>query len=454
MEVFMDAGSKFSGKLGFVLAATGSAVGLGNIWRFPYLAAHQSGGLFIPTYIILVIFVGFFLSITETAIGRKTGRSALTAFGTIKPGKNWFGLIPAIVPVIILPYYSVVGGWVVKYLGAYIAGNSSSLVLDSSFSAFISRPIEPIVCFLIYLACNAAIVMLGVQKGIEKASCIMMPTLFVLCTGIAIYTLTLPGAMEGMRYLFVPDFSQFSFETVLSAMSQMFYSLSLSMGVMITYGAYMKKDIPMDSAMKQVCILGSVIAIIASVMVVPAVFAFSGGDPEALSKGAGLMFVTLPKVFASIPGGSVIGLLFFILVFFAALTSSISLFEAIISELMEITKLSRAKACLWVFLGSLVLGSLASLGFGPLKMIRILGFSIFDFCDFLSNNLLMPVGALLICIFTAWVSGPGMVIDEVMLSSKFRSRKVYAVIIKYVAPLIIIAVMVTSVLEGLGILSF
>ena len=454
MEVFMDAGSKFSGKLGFVLAATGSAVGLGNIWRFPYLAAHNSGGLFIPTYMILVIFVGFFLSITETAIGRRTGSSALAAFGAIKPGRNWFGIIPALVPVIILPYYSVVGGWVVKYLGAYIGGNSASLVVDSSFSSFISQPIAPIACFLIYLVCNAAIVMLGVQKGIEKASCIMMPMLFVLCTGIAIYTLTLPGAMEGMRYLFVPDFSQFNFHTVLSAMSQMFYSLSLSMGVMITYGAYMKKDVPMDSAMKQVCILGSIIAVIASIMVIPAVFAFSGGDPDALSKGAGLMFVTLPKVFASIRGGSIIGILFFILVFFAALSSSISLFEAIISELMECVKISRTKACLLVFIGAFILGSLASLGFGPLKMIRILGFSIFDFCDFLSNNLMMPIGALLICIFTAWIAGPSMVIDEVMLSSRFRSQKIFTVIIKFVAPLIICAVMVTSILEGIGLLTF
>lgn len=446
--------SGFSGKLGFVLAAAGSAVGLGNIWRFPYLAAKCGGGIFILVYLLLVVFVGFSISLTETAIGRKTGKSAIGAFKALNRSTGWFGIIPAVVPAIILPYYSVVGGWVVRYLGTYIIGKGAALTPDDAFGHFIAQPVLPIICFLVYFAINVLVVWTGVQKGIEKASKILMPALVVLCVGTAAYVLTLPGAAKGLRYLFVPNLSQFSAKTVLSAMSQMFFSLSLAMGVMITYGAYMKKDIAMDKAIIQVAGFDTAIAIIAAMMVVPAVFSFSGGDPAALGKGAGLMFVTLPKVFASFGGGSVIGVVFFLLVLFAALTSSISLMEAMVSELMEIFGVDRGKACVYVTIYSFVLGALASLGFGPLEMVKIFGFTIFDFCDFFSNNVLMPIGALLTCVFAAWVIRPKALIDEVALSSEFKTRKVYSVVLKYVAPVIIAAVLVSSVLEGLKVISY
>ncbi|MDY4889230.1 MAG: sodium-dependent transporter [Sphaerochaetaceae bacterium] len=444
----------FSGKVGFVLAAAGSAVGLGNIWRFPYLAANQGGGIYILTYVILVVFVGFALSLTETALGRRTGKSTLKAFGALDRKSGWMGVLPALVPAIILPYYSVVGGWVVKYLGSYLTFNGAELISDSFFGSFISSPYSPLIGFALFFVVTSVIVSFGVQKGIEKASRFMMPILVVLCIGVAIYTLTLPGAMEGMKYLFVPNFSQFSFKTLFSAMSQMFYSLSLAMGIMVTYGTYMKKDVKMDTAIAQVAVFDTAIAILAAVMVVPGVFVFSGGNPEALNKGAGLMFVTLPKVFASIPGGDFVGILFFVLVLFAALTSSISLMEAIISELMEIKQMSRRKACVIVSIYSLALGSLASLGFGPLSFIKLVGFTIFDFMDFASNNVMMPVAALIICIFTAWIIKPETFIDEVKLSSTFKVQKIYSVVIKYVAPVLILLVLITSVMEGLGLISY
>lgn len=444
----------FSGRVGFVLAAAGSAVGLGNIWRFPYLAAKQGGGIFLLVYILLVVFIGFFLDVTEAAIGRKTGKSTLHAFGAIVGKYRWVGLISSLVPVIILPYYSVVGGWVVRYFASYMTGGGATLTSDTAFSSFISQNISPIVCFLVFFVATAVIVSMGVEKGIEKASRIMMPVLVVLCVATAVYTLTLDGAWEGVKYLFVPNFSQLTMKTVFSAMSQMFYSLSLSMGIMVTYGAYMKKSVPLDKAIGQVALFDTGIAIVAAMMVVPGVFAFSHGDLSALNKGAGLMFITLPKVFASMPIGNIVGALFFLLVLFAALTSSISLMEAIVSELREVIHCSRIVACLWVSLYGVIVGVFSSLGFGLMDGVRLFGFNIFDFCDFLSNSVMMPLGALLICLFVAWIAKPECVIDEVMVSSPFKSQKVYRVVMRYIAPLIIIAVLVTSVMEGLGLLAY
>lgn len=444
----------FSGKIGYVLAAAGSAVGLGNIWRFPYLAAKQGGGIFIITYILLVLFVGYFLALTETAIGRKTGKSTLDAFKSLAPKWGWVGIVPAIVPIIILPYYSVVGGWVVKYFSSFATGNLSSTLNSEFFGNFISSPIQPLICFSLFFIATGVIVSFGVEKGIEKASRIMMPILVLLCVIIAGYTLTLDGALEGVKYLFIPNFSQFSLKTLFSAMSQMFYSLSIAMGILVTYGSYMKKDVALDKAVKQVAIFDTGIAILAAMMVVPGVFAFSGGDLDALNKGAGLMFITLPKVFDSFKGGAFIGTLFFILVLFAALTSAISLMEAIVNELQDRTKLNRHQACFWICLYDIVVGCLVSLGFGPLKMIQIIGFSLFDFCDFISNSVLMPIAAILICLFTAFVIKPKTLIDEIDLSSQFKLSKVYTVVITYIAPIVICLVFITSVMEGLGILKY
>ena len=311
--------SGFSGKLGFVLAAAGSAVGLGNIWRFPYLAAMYGGGVFLLVYIILAVTFGFALMVGEIALGRKTQLSAVSAFSTLNKKYSFLGYLAAIVPMIILPYYSVIGGWVTKYLVAFCSGNIAQAAQDGYFSHFIAEPGESTLFFAVFIGLTALIVLFGVEKGIEKVSKFMMPVLVVLSVGIAIYAVCLPGAMEGVKYYIMPDFKNFSFTTVIAAMGQLFYSMSLAMGIMITYGSYMKKDVNIESATRQISLFDTGIAFFAGLMIVPAVFAFSGGDKSALGQGPGLMFVTLPKVFNSMPGGGIIGAVFFVLVLLAAL---------------------------------------------------------------------------------------------------------------------------------------
>ncbi len=356
--------SYFTGKIGFVLAAAGSAVGLGNIWRFPYLAAKYGGGIFLLIYIILSVTFGFALMTAEIAIGRKTGQSAIGAFKTLNKKYSFIGVIASVIPAIILPYYSVIGGWVTKYFCVFVSGGAEFSAQDDYFGNFISKPFEPLFWFLIFIGITALIVLLGVEKGIEKISKFMMPVLVVLTLFVAIYAMFMPGAMKGVAYYLTPDFSKFSFTTVLAAMGQLFYSMSLAMGIMITYGSYMKKDVNLESSVHQIEIFDTGIAFLAGLMVIPAVFAFSGGNEAALNKGPGLMFVTLPKVFESMTGGTVVGAIFFILVFFAALTSSISLMETVVSIVMEKISCGRKSACTMVIIGSIVLGALSSLGFG------------------------------------------------------------------------------------------
>ncbi len=327
----MEKRGNFTGKLGFVLAAAGSAVGLGNIWRFPYLAASYGGGIFLLVYLVLVLTFGFALMIGEITLGRKTGLSAIGAFKALNKKYAFIGYLAALVPMIILPYYSVIGGWVMKYLVTFLTGNVGAAADDSFFGGFISDAGEPVFWFLLYAAITALVVLFGVEKGIEKVSKLMMPVLVVLSLFIAIYSACQPGAWEGVIYYIKPDFTKFSATTVLAAMGQLFYSMSLAMGIMITYGSYMKKDVNLESSVKQIEIFDTGIAFVAGLMIIPAVFAFSGGTPEALGKGPSLMFVTLPKVFENMLGGTVIGILFFVLVLFAALTSSISLMETIVS---------------------------------------------------------------------------------------------------------------------------
>ena len=323
--------SNFSSKLGFVLATAGSAVGLGNIWRFPYLAAKHGGGMFLLTYLVLVLTFGFALSCTEILIGRKTGQSAITAFGALSKKWSFVGWLAALVPMIILPYYSVIGGWIFKYLFAFTTGEAKTAASDNYFVDFIGKINEPIGWFLLFIGITAVIVLFGVEKGIEKASKIMMPVLIVITIFIAIYSACMPGAFKGVLYYITPNFSKFSVTTVLAALGQLFYSMSLAMGIMITYGSYMKKDVNVSSSVHQVEIFDTGIAFLAGLMIVPAVFSFSGGSEEALSKGPSLMFITLPKVFDSMPGGTIIGIIFFLMVLFAALTSSISLMETVVS---------------------------------------------------------------------------------------------------------------------------
>lgn len=446
--------SSFTGKIGFVLAAAGSAVGLGNIWRFPYLAAKYGGGIFLLVYLILAVTFGFVLMTAEIAIGRKTGKSAIHAFADLDKRFGFIGIMTSIVPVIILPYYSVIGGWVIKYLCVFLSGNAEASAQDGYFENFIAQPLEPIGWFLLFIALTAIVVLLGVEKGVEKVSKIMMPILIVLTIAIAIYSMTMPNAMEGVIYYLKPDFSKFSATTVLAAMGQLFYSMSLAMGIMITYGSYMKKDVSINSSARQIEFFDTGIAFLAGLMVIPAVFSFSGGDESALGKGPGLMFITLPKVFNSINGvgGAIFGALFFLLVLFAALTSSISLMETVVSIFRDKFGWGRKITCIFVALGATLLGLPSSLGFGVWSDFNLNGNTILDMFDIFSNSILMPIVAFLTCLFIGYVIKPQTLIDEIEQDAKpFKSKRLFTIMIKYIAPVCIVLILISSVLDALGI---
>lgn len=444
--------SNFTSRIGFILAASGSAVGLGNIWRFPYLAAQYGGGTFLLCYIILAVTFGFSLMIAEIALGRKTGLSAIGAFASLNKRYRFVGVLAALVPVIIYPYYSVIGGWVIKYFFTFLTGGVKAAAEDTYFTGFISGVSEPILWFTLFAAITAVVVICGVEKGIEKVSKIMMPLLVVLTVCISLYVLTIDGAMDGVKYYIMPHMSDFSVKTVLSAMGQLFYSMSLAMGIMITYGSYMKKSTNLESSVRQIEIFDTGIAFFAGLMIIPAVFAFSGGDPSALNAGPGLMFITLPKVFASMNFGGALGMVFFILVFFAAVTSAISLMETIVSILMDLFHWTRRKTSILVFVYCLLMGIPSSLGFGIWDFIQPLGMSILDAWDFISNSILMPIVALLTCFFVGFVIKPQTIIDEACVEgAAFKGKKLFTVIIKWVAPIILVAILISSILNALGI---
>lgn len=450
----MEKRSEFSGGLGFVLAAAGSAVGLGNIWRFPYLAAKYGGGIFLLFYILLVVTFGFTLMVAENALGRKTGKSALCAFGELSRKWAFVGVIATIIPMIIQPYYNVIGGWVVEYVLMYITGGHTAAASDAFFNEMLASPLRLIVFQFVFSGITTLVILRGVQKGVEKFSTVLMPVLILLAVIVAVYSITLPGASMGLKYFFIPDFSHFSLQGVLAAMGQMFYSLSLAMGIMIAYGSYLPKDSDLEKNVGRIEIFDTGIAIIAGLMIVPAVFAFSGGDKEALGKGAGLMFVTLPKVFESMGTSTLIGAVFFILVLLAALTSSISIMEAVVSSICDKTKFTRRNVTICAGIGSFLLGIPPILGYSVWKNVKIGSMQILDMMDFVTNSVLMPVCAFLTCIFIAYVTGVGMVHDEVELSSKFKRKKLFDVMIKYIAPLFIAAILVSSVLEAAGVIKY
>lgn len=443
----------FTGKIGFVLAASGSAVGLGNIWRFPYLAAQYGGGIFLLVYLILAVTLGFALMSAEILLGRKTGLSAIGAFKKLDKRFSFIGILASAVPIIILPYYCVIGGWVTKYIYVFAAGQASAAADDAYFGSFISGSFQPLGWFLLFLAATTLVVMLGVEKGVENVSKIMMPLLVIMVIGISVYTLFQPGAIDGVIYYLKPDFSHFSGTTVLAAMGQLFYSMSLAMGIMITYGSYMKKDVNVESSVHNIEIFDTGIAFLAGLMIVPAVFSFSGGDPDQLNKGAGLMFNTLPKVFDSMTGGTVVGLIFFILVFFAALTSSISLMETVVSIVKDKTHLSRTVTCLIVLAGCIILGVPSALGYGVLDGVKVFGMAFLDMFDFISNSVLMPIVALATCVFIGYFLKPKTLIEEAEVEgNSFKAKRLFTVIIKYVAPICIVLILGFSILESLGII--
>ena len=447
--------STFSGKLGFVLSAAGASVGLGNIWRFPYLAAKYGGGIFLLVYIILALTFGYTLIMAETSLGRMTRKSPVGAFESF--GNSRFisigGWINAIIPILIVPYYSVIGGWVIKYLIEYFAGHSKTLAGDAYFTTFISNGWSTEICFIIFTLFTLGIIYAGVRNGIERVSKFMMPILIVLSLIIAVYSVTRPGAIEGVKYFLVPNFDHFSWMTVVSAMGQMFYSLSIAMGILYTYGSYVRKDMDIERSTTQVEVFDTGIAILAGLMIIPAVFSFSGGNPETLQAGPSLMFITLPKVFASMGFGTATGIVFFILVLLAALTSAVSLMETSVSTFMDELHWSRKKCCGLMVVIMIVLGTASSMGYGLLDFIRIFGMNFLDFFDFITNSVMMPLAALATCILILRVVGIDGMVKEIEQSSPFRRKKLYRVFIKYFAPICLIIILLSSIANVLGIIS-
>ena len=446
--------ANFSNRLGFVMAAAGSAVGLGNIWRFPYLAAKYGGGIFLLVYLILVATFGYIMIMSETTLGRMTKKSPVGAFSFFghRFSLRFGGWINAIIPMLIVPYYSVIGGWVCKYLFAYMQGHVQQLASDTYFSNFIQNGTSVELFFLLFTFLTLLIIIMGVQNGIEKVSKIMMPILIVLAFIIAGYSVSRPGAMAGVKYFLIPNFKAFSWMTVVTALGQMFYSLSIAMGILITFGSYMKKDVDIEKSTSQVEIFDTLIAILAGLMIIPAVFAFSGGDAASLGKGPSLMFITLPKVFASMGMGTFAGILFFLLVLLAALTSSIALAESAVSTFEDELGWNRQKSTLLIGAIMLGLGTLSSLGFGPLASIQILGMDFLDFFDFLTNSIMMPIAAICTCLLVLRVVTIPRLSKEIERSSQFKRKKIFIFILKYLAIPFLLIILASSVLDVLGII--
>lgn len=447
--------AKFSGGLGYVLAVAGSAVGLGNIWRFPYLAAKYGGGMFLLTYLILTVTFGYVLIVSETALGRMTSQSPVGAFKSFGQSiwHKFGGWINAIIPILIVPYYSTIGGWVIKYLVEYCKGNANVLAGDNYFNTFIADSFDAELWFIVFSVMVFLVILGGVKNGIERVSKVMMPLLVILALFVVGYSVTRPGALEGVKYFLVPNFENFSFMTIVAAMGQMFYSLSIAMGILYTYGSYLNKDIDIEKSTKRVEFCDTGIAILAGLMIIPAVFAFSGGAPETLNAGPSLMFITLPKVFASMGMGTIVGIMFFLLVFFAALTSAISLLETSVSTLSDELYISRRKAIVIMAVVMLVLGTTSCLGYGAWDFISIFGMAFLDFYDFLTNSVMMPVAALATCVLIVKVVGFKRIADEIEISSEFKRKKLYNFFLKYLAPVCLVIILVSSILNVLGIIS-
>ena len=457
--------SNFTGSIGFVLAATGSAVGLGNIWRFPYLAAKDGGGVFLLCYVVLALTFGFALLTTEITIGRKTAQSPLTAYGVLHRKWKFIGVLACLIPIIILPYYSVIGGWLLKYLFTYVSGGAAQAVQDGFFTGFITAQWEPLIWFAIFLGATAVIIYMGVNNGIEKMSKIMMPILVVLILAISLFSLTLKHTdangvtrtgLEGLKIYAVPNFKGMTFgdfvHVLMDAMGQLFYSISVAMGIMITYGSYVKKETNLVKSVNQIEIFDTAVAFFAGLMIVPAVYTFMGA--EGMSAGPSLMFVSLPKVFEAMGGiGIVVAIAFFVMVVFAALTSSISIMEAVVASFMDQFHMERKKATLLVTVVTLLLGVLVCLGYNvfyfDLTLPNGTVGQILDVMDYLSNFILMPVVAISTCLLIGWVVKPKAIIDEISLGGvRFSREKLYVVMVKYVTPVMLLLLLA----QALGIL--
>ena len=457
--------SNFSGQLGFVLAAAGSAVGVGNLWRFPYLAAKDGGGLFLIIYLVLVLTFGFTLLTSDIAIGRKTQKSAIGAYEEMNPKWKFLGVLTFLVPVLIMTYYAVIGGWITKYACVYLTGQASSAAQDDYFTSFITSPVSPVVFGLLFMAVTAFIVYKGVEGGIEKVSKFMMPVLLVLVVIIAIYSLTLKHedadgnvrtGLQGFLYYITPHFEGLTVERflqiLLDAMSQLFFSLSVSMGIMITYGSYVKPEVDLNKSVSQIEFFDTGVALLAGVMIIPAVFVFSGTD--GMGVGPSLMFVSLPKVFDAMgPAGTVVGVLFFISAIFATLTSCISVLESIVANCMEIFHKTRKQMCSMIGIYSLITAVLICLGYNALYFELPLPngatAQLLDVMDYISNSFLMPFISFLTSILVGWVIGPKYIISEVERNGEhFGRARLYSFMIRFVVPVVMLVLFLVS--TGIG----
>lgn len=456
----------FPDRSGFVLAAAGSAVGVGNLWRFPYLAAKDGGGLFLLIYLVLVLTFGFTLLTSDIAIGRRTKESAIGAYTKMNPKWKFLGVLTFLVPVLIMTYYAVIGGWVTKYAVIYLTGHASAAAEDGYFTSFITSPVAPVIFALLFMAVTSLIVYNGVEGGIERVSKYMMPILLVLVVVIAGYSLTLKHTddagqirtgIDGFLYYLTPHFEGLTFkrflQILLDAMSQLFFSLSVSMGIMITYGSYVKPEINLNRAVNQIEIFDTGVALLAGAMIIPAVFVFSGTD--GMSAGPSLMFISLPKVFAAMgKAGNVVGILFFVTTIFATLTSCISVLESITANCMEIFHTTRKKTVLVLTVIYLTASAVIALGYSifyfEVKLPNGSVGQLLDIMDYISNSVMMPLIALLSTILIGWIKTPDYVIDEMESSGDtFHRKKLYRVMIRYVAPVM----MFVLFLQSTGILS-
>ncbi len=457
--------STFSGSIGFVMAAAGSAVGLGNIWRFPYLAAKNGGGTFLFVYIILALTFGFALLTTEVAIGRKTKQGPLTAYGMIHKKFAATGFFAWLVPIIILPYYCTIGGWVLKYLASFITGAGAKAAEDGYFTGHITSTWSPIIWLFVFLGITSFVVISGVEKGIEKFSRILMPILLLLVVGISVFSLTINHTdasgvtrtgLEGFKIYVTPDFSGMNLKgfmtLLLDAIGQLFFSISVAMGIMVTYGSYVSDDTNLMKSINQIEFFDTLVAVLAGLMIIPAVYAFMG--VEGMSGGPGLMFISLPKVFNEMGKlGVVIGILFFLMVTFAAVTSSVSVMEAIVSGLMDKWKISRRKSAILTTVYAVVMGLVVCLGYNvfyfELKLPNGAVAQILDLMDYISNSVLMPIVALVTCILIGWVVKPKVITDEVKKGGyKFGREFIYKAMIKFIAPILLFVLLLQSVIPS------
>lgn len=436
---------KWSSDFGFLMASAGSAVGLGNLWKFPYLAGSSGGAIFLIFYFVLLVILGIPILLVEMSIGRKTRLNAIGACEKIRKGWGFVGAIGIFGAFVILSYYNVIGGWIIKYLFTYIF-QGHIINPDTCFAEFSSSAFEPIIWLTVFLTFSALIVINGVSGGIEKISKIFLPLLLVFIIVLAVVSLALPGSSAGVRFFLVPDFSTINgFSDIakifLNAMGQVFFSLSLGMGTLITYGSYLDKNADIQKNSVAIPLIDTFIAIMAGFAILPAVFSF-GMKPDA---GAGLLFQTLPNVFERMTAGRFLAIIFFLLVFFAGITSSVSLLEVITSYFIDNHNWERKKAVIIVSVAVGIMGIFASLSFGAVK-INLFGMSFFDFLTFLSDKILMPIGGFLLCILVGWLWGTKNIADEISSDGKykFRYEKLLSFSLRYLTPVMILIILISS----------